>query len=79
MVEQKIGLCTEAPSPQIKLHFLFPSPSGEGARRADEAERRMRGEVLTSKHNDSLFLNTLYWFEERRNTTDNGVYHTISV
>jgi hypothetical protein len=47
VVEQKIRLCTEAPSP---LHM----------------ERRMRGEVLTTQD----FLNILYWFEERNNTTD---------
>jgi len=32
VVEQKAWHCTKAPSPQIKFHFLFPSPSGEGAR-----------------------------------------------
>ena len=62
VVEQKAWLCTKAPSPQIKSHFLFPSPSGEGGRqrRTDEAETGMRGEVLLPKHNDSKFFNILY-------------------
>jgi hypothetical protein len=27
--------------------------------------------AIGTKDNDSRFLNILYWFEERRNTTDN--------
>jgi len=45
VVEQKAWHCTKAPSPQIKFHFLFPSPLGEGAQGADEVERRTRGEA----------------------------------
>jgi hypothetical protein len=35
VVEQKACHCTKAPSPQIKSHFLFPSPPerSEGRRR----------------------------------------------
>ncbi len=40
--------------PKNKSSFLFPSPAGEGAQRADEAERGKRGEVFT--HNKPFTL-----------------------
>jgi len=32
-------------APLNRLHFRVPSPLGEGARRADEVERELEGEV----------------------------------
>lgn len=36
-------------SPQNQSIFRFPSPLGEGGRRPDEAERRLRGEAKKSR------------------------------
>ena len=68
VVKQKAWHRTEAPSPQIKFHFLFPSPSGESARKADEAERSpiaIGREVRPPKHNDLRIFYMRDWFDEQ--------------